>query len=472
MVKIEPHNPESFFLSLHSTTQIYIPIFQRKFCWLPKYVTTLWNNICKSSSMNGHHIGKIFLQQHQTYTATTLIGSSAHSPCSTDLSCIDGQQRLSTLMICLCAMRDLILEEEETFRMPENEKSSPHKQYLHDMLNKLHRILFVNAEKHALKGPVQFLEELSNTQQLLNSTREQQSEWFLRMKQHSRLVPSRDDRKTFFAVLIGLSRFSSLKEGNFNPWILFAYHFFYNAIKKDLNRFPSKKIERLQSFHMTHVLQHVRFVTVEYQQNEMNAQERFKDLYHTGKANQILFFIKTPGIDLAQSDLIKNHVLSLFKTEEKQFEMYEKYWLPMERRFCTFENISLNANDGGSSLSTVVDASYATLETLQSRELDIFIEWFVFNVKHSEHNEDLQNKYKKFQQQKEQSQQLPLIMQLGMYSSGTEPSLFNEFIATLFPSSTSVEESHVEEVLARMLKSLDDFFMTLHRAQEELSRTI
>ncbi|KAG2383277.1 hypothetical protein C9374_004614 [Naegleria lovaniensis] len=386
MVKIEPHNLDSFFHSLHST-QIHIPIFQRKFCWLPKYVKTLWNNICESTALNGHHIGKIFLQQQQ-HKSTGSVGSS--SALSASLYCIDGQQRLTTLMTAICAMRDVILEEGN---------NDPSRQHLfNEMIDKLHRILFVNMDECTPMKMDQFLDTL---------------------------------------MIIHRSP-----------------------------RFPLKKIERLQTFHMKHLLQHVRFVTVEYQQHEMNAQERFKDLYHTGKANQILFFIKTPGIDLAQSDLIKNHVLSLFKTEEKQFEMYEKYWLPMERRFCTFENISLKDGNVLANKNTTL----ATLETLQSRELDIFMEWFVFHVKHTNHTDEneitFHEKHKKFQEQKEQSQQLPLLHQLGMYSSGTEPSVFNEFIATLFPAGTmmtvseggGVDEWYVETILQRMVGSLESFF--------------
>ena len=93
---------------LNSNLQMIIPIFQRAYSWEKDQVRTLWEDIIKiynNIDNNGkatHFLGPI-----------VRVEVSASSVDTRKLYLIDGQQRVTTLMVLLACIRNLVKEEDE-----------------------------------------------------------------------------------------------------------------------------------------------------------------------------------------------------------------------------------------------------------------------------------------------------------------------------------------------------------------------
>lgn len=81
--------------------QIVIPLFQRSYCWTDPQIAGWWNDLLHASDMYmcGHSVGKAIFKS---------IDASTGSPSS--LYCIDGQQRVTTTMLFLAALRDALVQ--------------------------------------------------------------------------------------------------------------------------------------------------------------------------------------------------------------------------------------------------------------------------------------------------------------------------------------------------------------------------
>ena len=77
--------------------QIVIPLFQRRYCWTEKQGASWWRdlrNLMKKGGWNSSHgTGKIVVMQHKSDDVSQMV-------------CIDGQQRLTTTMLLIAAIRD------------------------------------------------------------------------------------------------------------------------------------------------------------------------------------------------------------------------------------------------------------------------------------------------------------------------------------------------------------------------------
>src|SRR6185437_5682181 len=89
---------------IEGETQFEVPIWQRQYTWGEREHEQLWQDLCEqhrhlqpdAAPGAGHFFGSIVL--------------SPHEPSATGVShflVIDGQQRLTTVMLLLCAIRDL-----------------------------------------------------------------------------------------------------------------------------------------------------------------------------------------------------------------------------------------------------------------------------------------------------------------------------------------------------------------------------
>lgn len=86
---------------LNTSRQFIVPIFQRNYSWEKPQFKQLWEDILRASSFTGrqtHFIGSIVYID---------LGTPAGRP--QQLSLIDGQQRLTTLSLLLCALKRYIL---------------------------------------------------------------------------------------------------------------------------------------------------------------------------------------------------------------------------------------------------------------------------------------------------------------------------------------------------------------------------
>lgn len=86
---------------LKNSGQFVIPIYQRTYNWTSKEIEQLWKDILKAGSDNsaaGHFIGSIVYISEGIYHLTSI----------NHLLLIDGQQRLTTIMLLLSAIRDYL----------------------------------------------------------------------------------------------------------------------------------------------------------------------------------------------------------------------------------------------------------------------------------------------------------------------------------------------------------------------------
>ncbi|NLK66536.1 MAG: DUF262 domain-containing protein [Campylobacteraceae bacterium] len=91
---------------IYESSQFVIPIYQRAYSWTEKECLQLWEDILRAGSndsIKAHFIGSIVYVQDGQYSVT------AQSP----LLVIDGQQRLTTIILLLTALSDLLSDNQE-----------------------------------------------------------------------------------------------------------------------------------------------------------------------------------------------------------------------------------------------------------------------------------------------------------------------------------------------------------------------
>ncbi|WQV63872.1 DUF262 and DUF1524 domain-containing protein [Helicobacter pylori] len=91
------------FFEQNQNNQFVIPIYQRLYSWKKEQCEQLWDDIIKiggNDKMNGHFIGSIlYVRVDATHSSPLLI--------------IDGQQRLTTIMLLFIALRNHLNDEDE-----------------------------------------------------------------------------------------------------------------------------------------------------------------------------------------------------------------------------------------------------------------------------------------------------------------------------------------------------------------------
>src|SRR5690554_3374976 len=91
---------------LDGTKQYRVPLYQRPYSWEKSQVQRLWDDIERlamersTSTAAGHFMGSLVLSVGRT------------GPAGTEFLVVDGQQRLTTLTILLCALRDYVEKNE------------------------------------------------------------------------------------------------------------------------------------------------------------------------------------------------------------------------------------------------------------------------------------------------------------------------------------------------------------------------
>src|SRR6266850_4838657 len=90
---------------LKKSPQFVIPIYQRTYSWTKKECEQLWEDILRTGrddNVPGHFIGSIVYVEKSVYHITTLA----------PLLVIDGQQRLTTVMLLIEALARALVDSE------------------------------------------------------------------------------------------------------------------------------------------------------------------------------------------------------------------------------------------------------------------------------------------------------------------------------------------------------------------------
>lgn len=246
---MEAHD-EQFIELINGNKQFVIPVFQRDYSWTTDECEQMWNDIIRAGTGQGgggHFMGSIVYIGTENATATF----------NTWLV-IDGQQRLTTLILLLIALRDHIKETNWI-----GGDDSPSVEILDDYL----------------------------TNRTQNPTRKH------------KLALRRADNATLQALING----EELQGQGHSELVVDAYEWFKTRIS---NSNPDAIYLGIAQLFI---------VEVTLNRNIDNPQLVFESLNST-------------GIDLSQSDLIRNYLL-MGLPEKEQTRLYNDYWSNVEQLF-------------------------------------------------------------------------------------------------------------------------------------------
>ncbi|GAA8797330.1 hypothetical protein oki783_13890 [Helicobacter pylori] len=194
------------FIGKSQEKQFVIPIYQRVYSWEKEQCKQLWDDIVKTGGndqMNGHFIGSIVFVQDGIY-------STGHN----ELLIIDGQQRLTTIMLLLTALRDHLNDEDKFL-----EKFSCQEISKHYLINsdkdgdKKFRLILSESDKDTLLS-------------LIDKDRRKPSELSLKIVENFKLfeewVSNTDKLETIFKGLEKLMIVEiALEKGKDDPQLIF-----------------------------------------------------------------------------------------------------------------------------------------------------------------------------------------------------------------------------------------------------------
>ncbi len=230
---------------LDGTKQYRVPLYQRPYSWEKSQVQRLWDDIERlaleraENSSAGHFMGSLVLS----------IGKSG--PAGTEFLVVDGQQRLTTLTILLCALRDYV------------EKHDPQGTTMRTML---HESYLVNR--------------------------------FSEGDGHLKVLPTQADRDAYRAILDG----RTVDDPNSNMAI--AYKFFSQKLREADDPDDPHDITRVQEA----ILEGLVFVAITARGDD-NVYRIFESLNNTGKPltqgdllrNYVFMRLGTQGDDIYES---------------------------------------------------------------------------------------------------------------------------------------------------------------------------
>lgn len=245
---------------LNGQNQFIIPVYQRAYSWERKQCKQLWNDIVemqKNSSYN-HFIGSI-VNVAERFAPTGV----------KKYTIIDGQQRITTLVLLLIALRDYLENNDEI-------ESYIKPQVITDIY-------------------------------LKNMHRDDEEQY--------KLILSQGDKQNLINLIEGY-----IDRVDENSRLLHNYQYFYNSIAKNVLS-PDKIYESIGKLEIVNI-------TLERERD--NPQQIFESLNST-------------GMDLSQSDLIRNYVL-MGLDPVIQNKIYIQYWNPIENMF-NYENQSTLMDD-------------------------------------------------------------------------------------------------------------------------------
>lgn len=191
----------SFGAFMRLAPQMIVPLFQRRYCWGEPHWRQLWRDIVSPrhlvSASNPHAIGRVVI-------AREVGGTGANR--REALVLIDGQQRTTTLMLLLCALRDVA-------RRVDAQAAAPLLSAINHVLLSRTRTtrLQHGAAATALATPL----GAASRHELISSTIEQAKIGLesLAGAETVRLIPTRDDRLPFCSIVLSAPFDRAASEG-------------------------------------------------------------------------------------------------------------------------------------------------------------------------------------------------------------------------------------------------------------------
>lgn len=248
---------------------IHVPLFQRRYCWTESQWNKLWKDI-ESLSVS-HHFGRLIFAEET---------NSQQS--ETKWICVDGQQRLSTVMVILAASLDR-----------------------NCMRSTVEQLLFFNIAEAK--------EWNANNETVPRGV----------VLPFCRFIPTFEDRQVFFSLL--LEKVDHLDQKVKQHSALYQA---FETFRQKMKNLSDSQFKMLLNRLISH-FQVVQF----FVDDDEQIQQMFENLYFFGQMGKLLLYNAAPGIDLSAFDLVRNRVLKKVTDASKQLQLYEEYWLPFESLF-------------------------------------------------------------------------------------------------------------------------------------------
>jgi hypothetical protein len=385
--------PISFRTFFNECKIVSIPLFQRKYCWTEDQIKCwfydLTNPHPRFTSGRGHSVGKIMFKRNKVVTSTApdspadSVSDGITSDCadlaSEELICIDGQQRITTTLLSLAALRDNVMTfVAENLVVTSSESLSPQQVYasnrLKNLVHDVDAVLFSNTEL-LTSWTSNVVTELASTAINTAATAADVTpiELFdsngapaLNLESHlpvgnslmfSRLMPSYLDRVPFFEILLVNKLNAMLKErlapslaSSSTPSIAVraaTTHSVQYKVKSQFDRLIATDSSRMNSLKekadrfivlFNKILDHFQFVYMEFLNDDILLPQLFlwlqeKSIFSMGA----LLYNPTPGIKFRAVDLVRNLVMSELIGSEciSSAEcIYRENWIqPLEQHF-------------------------------------------------------------------------------------------------------------------------------------------
>lgn len=219
----------STFAQLFSAPCIEIPSFQRKYCWTLDQWQGIWQCV-KNNTF--HRVGRLVFYPDSSAESKKRI-------------CVDGQQRITTMLLLLCALRN------STQVTPEQAQV-------------INQILFTQV-------PEPFPTSIDQVQ-------------------YSRYVPSQSDQDAYYSVLIR-------KVTDTTSCLVQAKLYFDNKIATSNLPIPLL---------FNRIMNNINFIDFTLQQGSNTGEGSFEAISSCTWINSKLLFNRWPGIHLSSVDLIRN----------------------------------------------------------------------------------------------------------------------------------------------------------------------
>ncbi|KAL1530402.1 hypothetical protein AB1Y20_001307 [Prymnesium parvum] len=311
--------PMSFRKLMLSAPRLLVPLFQRRYCWSRKEWERLWKDVWLPSGIGPHFIGRVVVCRDREA-----------------LVVVDGQQRCTTMLLLLAAVRDAASKLSAAAESPGvTARAARLRKKLEAVLRTRTRLTPREATPRHSESAAEHsgLEGLSEA-------------WSVRF------VPSRDDRLPFCSLVLGEPFEAQLTAGSRK--MLECYNTFKEKVNGLLDDgeglqldapLPSERqdekrcqahsmevlerhLERLEQV-ATNALDQVNVVYFELQDDV--AVQNMYDMLAQREKKLNAFFSNVGGKLMSEADLVRNLLLNHIADEDTRYEAYNTYWRVIER---------------------------------------------------------------------------------------------------------------------------------------------
>lgn len=267
---------------LSTNKPLRIPLYQRRYCWNDSAIQKLFEDVKEQINKKfPHRFNRMILSEQNDH-----------------IMVVDGQQRLTSFCLFLAAIRDVFSNEMPSLGHEINNILFPHG--VPETLNSFSDINFV-------------------------------------------VSPTYLDRPLFYQVL-------------------FPYNFSSNSRTTIKNSSTTRSFENSRASRAYQIF--IQLLCIEKENHGSNFgraitnalltncsalyfsiyDENVWEVFERMGGHTYYFERNSMGIDLAETDFIRNCILSQFQSEEKQIDIFTNFWLPLEKQACTGSDVTSNFN--------------------------------------------------------------------------------------------------------------------------------